>query len=157
LNPGPHGPETCWCRVLRCPTDSRVVLANTKSTSLVSFSDPPRAVRCRECVIRLWYGRDPVTLVPPRQLAPQAGGRGGATSANGLATRWPSSSSVGIQETGNGAGVVFGDTANGEYLPTRRHKADRLAWFGRTSSVTDGKQFGQRDSSWSLGLASSLP
>jgi hypothetical protein len=40
LNPGPHGPEPCRCRVLRCPTDSRVVLANTKSTRLVSFGDP---------------------------------------------------------------------------------------------------------------------
>jgi hypothetical protein len=29
-----------WCRVLRCPTDSRVVLANTKSTRRVSFDDP---------------------------------------------------------------------------------------------------------------------
>ena len=36
----PHGPEPCRCRVLRCPTDSRVVLANTKSTRLVSFGDP---------------------------------------------------------------------------------------------------------------------
>ena len=35
-----HGPEPCRCRVLRCPTDSRVVLANTKSTRLVSFGDP---------------------------------------------------------------------------------------------------------------------
>ncbi len=40
LNPGPHGPEPCRCRVLRCPTDSRVVLANTGSTGLVSFGDP---------------------------------------------------------------------------------------------------------------------
>jgi len=40
LNPGPHGPEPCRCRVLRCPTDSRVVLANTESTRLVSFGDP---------------------------------------------------------------------------------------------------------------------
>ena len=40
LNRGPHGPEPCRCRVLRCPTDSRVVLANTKSTRLVSFGDP---------------------------------------------------------------------------------------------------------------------
>ena len=38
--PGPYGPEMCRCRVLRCPTDSRIVLANTKSTSLVSFGDP---------------------------------------------------------------------------------------------------------------------
>lgn len=40
LNPGPHRPEPCRWRVLRCPTDSRVVLANTKSTRLVSFGDP---------------------------------------------------------------------------------------------------------------------
>jgi hypothetical protein len=35
-----HGPEPCRCRVLRCPTDSHVVLANTKSTWLVSFGEP---------------------------------------------------------------------------------------------------------------------
>ena len=40
LNPGPHGPEPCRCRVLRCPTDTRVVLPNTESTRLVSFGDP---------------------------------------------------------------------------------------------------------------------
>ena len=40
LNPGPHGPEPCRCRVLRCPTDSRGVPANTKSTRLVSSGDP---------------------------------------------------------------------------------------------------------------------
>ena len=40
LNPGHHGLEPCRCRVLRCPTDSRVVLANTESTRLVSFGDP---------------------------------------------------------------------------------------------------------------------
>ena len=40
LNQGPHGPEPCRCGVLQCPTDSRVVLANTKSTSLVSYGDP---------------------------------------------------------------------------------------------------------------------
>ena len=40
LNPGPHGPEPWRGRVLRCPTDSRVVLANTKPTRLVSFGDP---------------------------------------------------------------------------------------------------------------------
>ena len=40
MNPGPHGPEPCRGRVLRCPTDSGVLLANTKSTSLVSYGDP---------------------------------------------------------------------------------------------------------------------
>src|SRR6058998_3905736 len=40
LNPGPHGPEPCRCRVLRCPTDSCVVLANTESARLVPFDDP---------------------------------------------------------------------------------------------------------------------
>ncbi len=36
----PHGPEPWLGRVLRCPKDSCVVLANTKSTRLVSFGDP---------------------------------------------------------------------------------------------------------------------
>jgi len=40
LNPRPHGPEPCRCRVLMCPIDSRVVLASTESTRLVSFGDP---------------------------------------------------------------------------------------------------------------------
>jgi len=39
LNPGPHGPEPCPWRVLLCPTDTRVVLANSQSTSLVSLGD----------------------------------------------------------------------------------------------------------------------
>jgi hypothetical protein len=40
LNPGPHGPEPWRGHVLRCPTDSRVALANAKPTRLVSFGDP---------------------------------------------------------------------------------------------------------------------
>src|SRR5260370_6880970 len=38
---GPHGPEPWRGRVLKCPTDSRVVLPNTKTTKLGSFCDLP--------------------------------------------------------------------------------------------------------------------
>src|SRR6202521_333738 len=40
LNPGPPRPQPGRGRVLQCPADSVVVLANTKSTRLVSFGDP---------------------------------------------------------------------------------------------------------------------
>src|SRR5947208_14644768 len=41
FEPGPSRSRTWRGRVLRSPTDSRVVLANTKSTGLVSYGDPP--------------------------------------------------------------------------------------------------------------------
>jgi hypothetical protein len=40
LDAGPHGPNRVGAVCFRCPTESPVVLANTKSTSLVSFGDP---------------------------------------------------------------------------------------------------------------------
>jgi len=55
LNPRPHGPEPWRGHVLRCPTDSRGVLANTKSTSPVSFGDPGDPADSG----RLWPGCDP--------------------------------------------------------------------------------------------------
>ena len=62
LNPGPHGPEPCRCRVLRCPTDSRVVLANTKSTRLMSFGDPLEPSGAGNAL----FSCDPAGMLPAR-------------------------------------------------------------------------------------------
>src|SRR5437660_10705651 len=37
LNPGPHGPEPCVCRVLVCPAGSSSVLLYSISRAVVSF------------------------------------------------------------------------------------------------------------------------